>query len=386
MGKFKISNEVAGSFLLVLATTLAITCRNSSAADWYQHVQHLDFSIRLGSYELSNSLMHWTNDFLMAIFFIFIGCEIKREFVEGHLNSWRKMALPLYAAFGGIAVPALIYLTINFETGAHYSGWAIPSATDIAFALGALSLFGSRLPIGLKVFLTSIAVFDDIAAIAIIGIFYGEAVNFPLLMAAIAFALQMVLLNVKGTRKITPFLVLGLIVWIYLLKSGVHATLAGIALGTSLPHKAGETESPLLQVEHYLKPYCIYFIIPIFAFLNAGISLEGLSISMLFNSITFGIATGLFFGKQIGIMLLTYLSVKFFGLKLPQEVSWLHIYGASILAGIGFTMSLFISSLAFTETLLQDEAKLGILLGSGLSIIIGLAVTYYATLKARQPS
>ncbi|WP_455234600.1 Na+/H+ antiporter NhaA [Thiogranum longum] len=367
--------ESASGILLIIAAVIALLFANSPLSDVYDALLNIPVHIRIGAFEIAKPLLLWINDGLMAVFFFLIGLELKREFIEGELSDLQKIALPAIGAVGGMAVPAAIYLLINRGDELATSGWAIPAATDIAFALGILALLGSRVPTQLKVFLVSLAIFDDIGAIVIIALFYTSDVSLAALSGALACLVALALIHWRGVKRLSPYLLIGLIMWASLLKSGVHATLAGVLLAMFIPIKEDpETgESPLRRLEHDLHGSVSFVILPLFAFVNAGVSLQGMTMSQLLGPVPVGIALGLVLGKQIGVFGLCWLGIKLGIARLPQNVNWSHLYGVSILCGIGFTMSLFIGSLAFEQAdspyLYQD--RLGILGGSFISAVMG---------------
>jgi NhaA family Na+:H+ antiporter len=367
--------ESASGILLIIAAVIALLFANSPLSDVYDAMLNIPVHIRIGAFEIAKPLLLWINDGLMAVFFFLIGLELKREFIEGELSDLQKIALPAIGAVGGMAVPAAIYLLINRGDELATSGWAIPAATDIAFALGILALLGNRVPTQLKVFLVSLAIFDDIGAIVIIALFYTSDVSLAALSGALACLVALALIHWRGVKRLSPYLLIGLIMWASLLKSGVHATLAGVLLAMFIPIKEDpETgESPLRRLEHDLHGSVSFVILPLFAFVNAGVSLQGMTMSQLLGPVPVGIALGLVLGKQIGVFGLCWLGIKLGIARLPQNVNWSHLYGVSILCGIGFTMSLFIGSLAFEQAdspyLYQD--RLGILGGSFISAVMG---------------
>jgi NhaA family Na+:H+ antiporter len=331
------------------------------------------------------SILHWINDALMAIFFLLVGLEIKREFLDGELSTWPRRILPGIAALGGMIAPALIYVMLNLGDPLTLRGWAVPAATDIAFALGVLALLGPRVPVSLKIFLTAIAILDDLGAVAIIAVFYTAELSFlSLALAALTLA-ALAALNRMGVRKLTPYLLLGAVLWFFVLSSGVHATLAGVALAMTIPLKTSRARpddvgSPLHRLEHGLQPWVSFAIVPIFGFANAGVSLSGMSLDRLFEPVPLGVAAGLFFGKQLGVFLCTWAVVKLDWADAPRYASWPQIYGTALLCGIGFTMSLFIGLLAFPAAPdLQDEVKIGVLMGSLLSGLAGALVLRFAS-------
>lgn len=344
----------------------------------------------LSRYVLGLSILHWINDALMAVFFLLVGLEIKREFLDGQLSSWSRRALPGFAALGGMVAPALIYVALNVGSPETLRGWAIPAATDIAFALGVLSLLGRRAPISLKVFLTALAILDDLGAVIIIAVFYSADINVYALCGALLVLGILCALNVSGFQNLTPFLVLGAILWFLVLKSGVHATLAGVALALTIPLKASPAApdaaaSPLHKLEHSLHPWVAFLVIPIFGFANAGVSFAGVGPSALLDPVPIGIALGLFIGKQIGVFGFAWLAIRAGLADLPANATWLQVYGVSLLCGIGFTMSLFIGLLAFpTSQFLQDETKIGVLAGSLLAGTIGWLILRFASSEKHQ--
>lgn len=370
------SNARAG-MLLIAATIAALIASNSGLVDEYSRLLTTRFEIRLDRWSLGKPLLLWINDGLMAIFFLFVGLEIKREWLYGSLSSLRLAALPLLAALGGMMVPALIYLAFNYGDAVATRGWAIPTATDIAFALGILALLGSRVPAGLKVLLTAIAVIDDLGAIIIIALFYTDNLSAPMLMAAAAGIALLFALNALKIRNIGVYLVVGLFIWFAVLKSGVHATLAGVVVALFIPADTrGEHESPLITLEHALQPWVMYAIVPVFAFANAGVALTGLSGQGFPAGVSIGIALGLIFGKTIGVFGLSWIAVKLRLADLPDGINWPLVFGMALLCGIGFTMSLFIGTLAFEN---QSEAygaavRVGVLGGSLIAAIAGVIV------------
>lgn len=376
--------ESAGGFLLMFAAALAIIFANTPLNVYYQLLLSTPVEVRVGTLEIAKPMLLWINDGLMAVFFLLVGLELKRELVEGELSDKRNIILPGIGAIGGMLVPALIYFYFNYDDPVAVRGWAIPAATDIAFALGVLTLLGSRVPTSLKIFLTSLAIFDDIGAILIIAFFYTSKIS---LMALIVVALcipVLTLLNKKDVTSKSPYILIGIIMWIATLKSGVHATLAGVILAMFIPitSKSEPDISPLKTMEHDLHSIVAFFILPVFAFANAGINLDGINAEQIFHGVPMGIALGLFAGKQIGIFVLCGLFIKLGLTQFPKGMNWQRLYGVSALCGIGFTMSLFIGSLAFEETgvnLLFDE-KIGIILGSLASGIVGYFILY-ASLK-----
>lgn len=366
--------ESAGGILLMLAAILAVICANSVMADSYEAFLETKFTIGFGEETLlSKALILWINDGLMAVFFFLVGMEIKRELVEGELSTVRQAILPFFAAAGGVAVPALIFVYINWHDDSTIQGWAIPAATDIAFALGLLALFGSRVPVSLKIFLTAVAVIDDLAAIVIIALFYTESISMTSIGIAFVCFVVLLMLNLRGVSKMSPYVVVGLIMWVAVLKSGVHATIAGVVLGFMIPLsvKNAHGKSMLKSTEHKLHSWVAYAILPIFAFANAGINFNGITVELLQDSVPLGIAAGLFFGKQFGIFAISFILIKLKVASLPDRSTWGQFYAICVMCGIGFTMSLFIGGLAYDDTFLLTETKLGVMVGSLASGVFG---------------
>lgn len=372
-----LDGEAAGGIILMVAAALALIVANSPLAETYFSVLH--------AYLGPLSVSHWVNDGLMAVFFLLVGLEIKREMLDGQLSTWPRRVLPGIAAAGGMVVPALVYVLINRDNSAALSGWAIPTATDIAFALGVLSLLGSRVPASLKVFLTALAIIDDLGAVIIIAIFYTSGLSLAYLGAAFVVIAALIVLNRMRVMTLVPYLVLGAILWVLVLKSGVHATLAGVALALTIPleRSAGIghdlDHSPLHRLEHGLHRIVPFVVIPIFGFANAGVSLAGLSFGALIEPLTLGVAAGLVVGKLVGVFGSSALAIRLGLADLPAHAGWSHMVGISLLCGIGFTMSLFIGLLAFASNVaLQDAVKVGILAGSFIAAILGAAVLLMA--------
>lgn len=370
--------ESAGGICLFFAALLALICANSPLDAYYQIFIETPVEIRVGNFEIAKPLLLWINDGLMAIFFFLIGLELKRELIEGELADPRNIILPGIGAAGGMLVPALIYVWFNLGDSVALQGWAIPAATDIAFALGVLAILGSRVPTSIKVFLTSLAIFDDIGAIIIIALFYTANISLSALLIVAICVPLLFYMNRRGVVSTSSYVVIGIVMWVAMLKSGVHATLAGVLLAMFIPLRdpSNANSSPLKELEHDLHSLVAFFVLPVFAFVNAGIDLRGVGFEQVLHGVPMGIALGLFLGKQIGIFGLCWLSVKAGIAKLPSEMSIGSLYGTAALCGIGFTMSLFIGSLAFEETgvnLLFDE-RLGIILGSLCSGIVGFFV------------
>jgi NhaA family Na+:H+ antiporter len=372
-------HEAASGAVLMLASALALVLANSPLAEFYDLLLSLRGSVRIGSFGIEKPLLLWVNDGLMAIFFLLVGLEIKREVLGGELSDRSRAILPAAAAIGGMIVPALIYLGITWHApGARpgaASGWAIPAATDIAFSLGVMALLGNRVPNSLKLFLTALAIIDDLGAIVLIAVFYTEELSWVSLEVAAAALMILVLMNLAGVRRIVWYMLVGLVLWVFLLKSGVHATLAGVALALAIPFetKPGD-ESPLIRLEHELAPWVAFGILPVFGFANAGLSFSGLSWSSVLEPVPLAIAAGLFFGKQIGVFATAALVIRAGWAELPANAGWVTLWGTSILTGIGFTMSLFIGTLAFGESDTEAVMRLGVLVGSALSAIVGAAV------------
>ena len=365
--------EAASGLILLIAAVIALIVSNSNFSDFYFGTLEHYLFIGINEFGLKLSLHHWINDLLMAVFFFFVTLEIKREFIQGELSNIKKAMLPIIAAVGGMVVPALFYIAINFENSETLNGWAIPSATDIAFSLGILSLLGSRVPISLKIFLTALAIIDDLGAILIIAFFYSGDLSISYLSLILISYIFLLILNKLGVQKFLPYLLVGIFMWFFTYKSGIHATIAGVLLASTIPHKVKDKDfSLLIKIEHIISPYVAFMIMPLFAFANAGVSLEGLTLSSLMMPVPLGIVLGLFVGKQVGVMFFSFFAVKFRIAQMPDNSNWFSLYGVSILTGIGFTMSLFVGNLAFVEnTQYIDGVKIGVLAGSLLSTIIG---------------
>ena len=373
-----LKRESASGIILMFATILALICANTSLQVYYALLLDTPVEVRIGALEIAKPLLLWVNDGLMAIFFFLVGLELKRELIEGELADKRNIILPGVGAIGGMAVPALIYIYFNYGDADSMSGWAIPAATDIAFALGVLSLLGSRVPASIKIFLTSLAIFDDIGAIIIIAIFYTANISLAAFVVVVCCMLILAALNKYGSESKSLYILIGVVMWVAMLKSGVHATLAGIALALFIPIKSKITPnySPLKSLEYDLHGAVAFYVLPVFAFVNAGISFSGVGVEQILHSIPLGIALGLFLGKQVGIFGICWVAIKLNLTKLPYGMSWGSLYGTAALCGIGFTMSLFIGSLAFEESganLLFDE-RLGIIIGSLASGVLGYLI------------
>lgn len=379
------SHDSFGGGLLVFAAFVAMLLANSPLSGVYQGFLAIPVEVVFGHFEIAKPLVLWVNDGLMALFFMLIGLEVKREMLEGHLSSPKEIVLPGLAAIAGIVFPALIYTAFNFNDPVGIRGWAIPAATDIAFAIGVFTLFGTRLPISLKLFLLSVAIFDDIAAIVIIALFYSTELSTTSLAIGGAGLLVLFLLNRLRVNSMTPYVLVGLVIWAAVLKSGVHATLAGFAIAWSIPLKLKNTKGKamLSDLEHAMHPWIGMLVLPLFAFANAGVNLGDIGMEALLSPITLGIALGLFVGKQIGIFGVCWLVVKMKLAELPKKATWAQFYGVCLLCGIGFTMSLFIGSLAFEEQPLefQTAVKLGVIIGSLASVVVAVLVLRASALK-----
>jgi Na+:H+ antiporter, NhaA family len=368
-----LQSEAAGGIVLMVTAALALIIANSPLSAVYFDTLH--------AYLGPLSVLHWINDGLMAIFFLLVGLEIKREFLGGELSTWRQRALPAFAAIGGMAIPALLYLWINWNSPETLAGWAIPSATDIAFALGILALLGSRVPVSLKVFLAALAILDDLGAVVIIALFYTAQIQLWALGGVAAMMAVLIGMNSAGIKRLAPYLLIGAALWYFMLQSGVHATIAGVLLALMIP--AGDGHSPLQRLEHGLHKWVAFAVVPIFGFANAGVPLSGLSLEVLAQPVTLGIAAGLFLGKQIGVFAATRLAVATGITEPPRDATWAQVYGVSILCGVGFTMSLFIGLLAFPEEgAMTNAVKIGVLMGSLASGLLGAGVLIWAGRKS----
>ncbi len=381
--KYFFKLEAASGLVLLFAAVLALIISNGNLSEFY--FSTLEKYIILGTKEfgLKLSILHWINDVLMAIFFFFVSLEIKREFIQGELSNPKQAMLPIIGAVGGMAIPAAFYIAINFSDSTTLNGWAIPSATDIAFSLGVLSLLGKRVPISLKVFLTALAIIDDLGAIVIIAFFYSGNIEIKYLIFMLISLVILVGLNKFKVKSFIPFLIVGIFLWDFTHQSGIHATIAGVLLALTIPHNVkNNKQSMLLKLEHSLSPYVAFGIMPIFAFANAGVSLDGLTFATLLNPVPLGIVLGLFFGKQIGVFVLSYISVKLKFADKPSGSTWPAFYAVSILTGIGFTMSLFVGNLAFANNLeYMDGVKIGVLTGSLLSTLFGYFLLLFFSKK-----
>ena len=365
--------EAASGLLLLISAIVALIISNSNFSHLYFEILESYFFIGVKNIGIKMSLLHWINDALMAIFFFFVTLEIKREFLEGELSNKKQALLPIIAAVGGMLVPALIYVYFNYQNSVTLNGWAIPSATDIAFSLGVLSLLGSRVPISLKVFLTALAIIDDLGAIVIIAFFYTGDLSIKYLSLLLITFIFLFLINKNKVKKFFPYLFLGLFLWFFTHESGIHATIAGVLLATVIPHREkAKGFSLLTKIEHNISPYVAFGIMPLFALANAGVSLEDVSFSSLLLPVPLGILLGLFVGKQIGVFLFSFISIKLKIAQMPNNSNWLNLYGVGILTGIGFTMSLFVGNLAFIENNQYiDGVKIGVLSGSLMSTLFG---------------
>ena len=375
--------EAASGILLLISAIAALIVSNSELSIYYFETLNKYLFIGINNFGLKLSVLHWINDALMAIFFFFVTLEIKREFLQGELSSLKQAMLPIIGAVGGMLIPALIYIYINIGNPNTLNGWAIPSATDIAFSIGILSLLGSRVPISLKVFLTALAIIDDLGAIVIIAFFYTGDLNIQYLLLMLVTFILLLVLNKFSIKKFTPYLILGLFLWFFTHESGVHATIAGVLLASVIPHRKKDHDfSLLIKIEHAISPYVAYMIMPLFAFANAGVSLEGLSLSSLMLPVPLGILLGLFVGKQLGVFVFSYASIKFGLATLPTNSNWVSFYAVGVLTGIGFTMSLFVGNLAFVENMqYMDGVKIGVLSGSLLSTVVGFVLLYLSSKK-----
>ncbi|RMD92976.1 MAG: Na+/H+ antiporter NhaA [Alphaproteobacteria bacterium] len=366
-------HDAAGGIVLMISTVAALVAANSALSPWYESFLTARLSITLDGGGLSKPLILWINDGLMAVFFLLVGLELKREMLEGKLKRPADIALPGAAAIAGMAVPAVLYLAFNWSDPVARGGWAIPAATDIAFALGVLALAGPRVPSSLKIFLLSLAILDDLGAILVIALFYTAELKTTYLLLALLPLGAMIALTLARSHRVGPILLLGVVLWVLVLKSGVHATLAGVITAFCIPMTDRWGKSPLHALEHALAPYVLWFVIPVFAFANAGVMLSGLSVSDLLAPLPLGIAVGLVAGKQIGVFATVWAMVRLGFARMPAGAGWLHVYGVACLAGIGFTMSLFIGSLSFSDPALMNAVRLGVLSGSALSAVLGLA-------------
>ena len=365
--------EAASGLVLLFAAIIALIISNSGLSELYFSTLNEYLFIGINNFGLKLSVLHWINDALMAIFFFFVTLEIKREFLQGELSNIKQALLPIIAAVGGMLVPALFYVFINFGDSETMTGWAIPSATDIAFSLGVLSLLGKRVPLSLKVFLTALAIIDDLGAIVIIAIFYSGDLSIKYLSLMLLAFLILLIINKFDVKKFLPYLVIGIFLWDFTHNSGIHATIAGVLLAMTIPHRKKEKDfSLLIKIEHAISPFVAFGIMPLFAFANAGVSLEGLSFESLLDKVPLGIVLGLFLGKQLGVFVFSYISIKTKIAQMPSNSNWFNFYGVGVLTGIGFTMSLFVGNLAFVDSMqYMDGVKIGVLTGSLLSTLFG---------------
>tara|TARA_B100000029_G_scaffold506763_1_gene590089 strand:- start:1817 stop:2989 length:1173 start_codon:yes stop_codon:yes gene_type:complete len=365
--------EAASGLVLLFAAIIALIVSNSDLSNLYFSTLNKYLFLGINNFGLKLSILHWINDVLMAIFFFFVTLEIKREFLQGELSNIKQALLPIIAAVGGMLVPALFYVFINLGDNETLNGWAIPSATDIAFSLGVLSLLGKKVPLSLKVFLTALAIIDDLGAIVIIALFYSGDLSIKYLSLMLLAFIVLLVINKFNIRKFLPYLIIGIFLWDFTHNSGIHATIAGVLLAMTIPHRKKEKDfSLLIKVEHAISPYVAFGIMPLFAFANAGVSLEGLSFGSLLDKVPLGILLGLFLGKQLGVFVFSYISIKTKIALMPNNSNWFNFYGVGVLTGIGFTMSLFVGNLAFVEnTQYIDGVKIGVLTGSLLSTLFG---------------
>ncbi|ARJ49725.1 Na+/H+ antiporter NhaA [Candidatus Pelagibacter sp. RS40] len=365
--------EAASGLVLLFSAIIALVISNSELSNLYFKTLEKYLFIGINNFGIKLSVLHWINDALMAIFFFFVTLEIKREFLQGELSNIKQAMLPIIGAVGGMLVPALFYIFINYGNSETIVGWAIPSATDIAFSLGVLSLLGSRVPISLKVFLTALAIIDDLGAIVIIALFYSGDLSIKYLSLMLIAFIILLILNKLDVKKFLPYLIVGLFLWEFTHQSGIHATIAGVLLACTIPHRKKEKDfSLLIKLEHAISPYVAFGIMPLFAFANAGVSLEGLTFASLLNKVPLGILLGLFVGKQLGVFVFSYISIKLKFAQMPTNSNWINFYAVGVLTGIGFTMSLFVGNLAFVDsTQYMDGVKIGVLSGSLLSTVFG---------------
>ncbi len=365
--------EAASGLVLLFSAIIALVISNSELSSIYFNTLEKYLFIGINNFGIKLSVLHWINDALMAIFFFFVTLEIKREFLQGELSNIKQAMLPIIGAVGGMLVPALFYIFINYGNSETIVGWAIPSATDIAFSLGVLSLLGSRVPISLKVFLTALAIIDDLGAIVIIALFYSGDLSIKYLSLMLIAFIILLILNKFNVKKFLPYLIVGLFLWEFTHQSGIHATIAGVLLACTIPHRKKEKDfSLLIKLEHAISPYVAFGIMPLFAFANAGVSLEGLTFASLLNKVPLGILLGLFVGKQLGVFVFSYISIKLKFAQMPTNSNWINFYAVGVLTGIGFTMSLFVGNLAFVDSMqYMDGVKIGVLSGSLLSTVFG---------------
>ena len=365
--------EAASGLILLIAAIIALIVSNTNLSTLYFDLLNKHILLGTSKFGLDLSVLHWINDVLMAIFFFVVTLEIKREFIQGELSQPKKALLPIIGAVGGMVVPALIYILINFDSGYTLKGWAIPSATDIAFSIGVLSLLGSRVPISLKIFLTALAIIDDLGAIVIIAFFYSSDLSYLYLLLMFVSFISLLLLNKIGVKKFTPYLLIGFFLWFFTHESGIHSTISGVLLASTIPHRNSEKDfSLLIKLEHFLSPYVAFGIMPLFAFANAGVNLDGVTFNSMLMPVPLGILLGLFVGKQLGVFIFSFISIKMKLAEMPSNSNWIKLYAVGILTGIGFTMSLFVGNLAFVDYPNDmDGVKIGVLVGSFLSAVGG---------------
>ena len=375
--------EAASGLLLLVAAIFALFLSNSVLSEYYFNILNTHLSVGIKKFSLDLSVHHWINDVLMAVFFFVVTLEIKREFIQGELSKPKQALLPIIAAVGGMFVPALIYIIINFDNTNTLRGWAIPSATDIAFSIGVLSLLGSRVPISLKVFLVALAIIDDLGAIIIIAFFYSNEIQINYLVLLIISFIVLIFINKFGIKKFLPYFLIGLFLWYFTYNSGIHSTISGVLLACTIPHRKKENDySLLIKLEHLLSPYVAFGIMPVFALANAGVILNDVSFRSILSPVPLGIICGLFFGKQVGVFLFSYLSIKFKLAEMPKKSNWISLYAVGVLTGIGFTMSLFVGNLAFSDyTNNLTGVKIGVLIGSTLSALMGYFLLLIVTKK-----
>lgn len=374
-------SPVATGVALFVASAMAMIMANSGLSDMYVYIQNIPVVLGVGNWVIDYALYLWVNEALMALFFLLVGMEIKQEFITGHLSCAKQRVLPLFAMLGGLVVPIAFYMAVNMDSPDTLNGWAIPAATDIAFALGVMAMFGKRVPVGLKVCLVAIAVMDDLAAIVIIALFYGGALKLVALVLAGVFTAMAFYANYKNVTHLSVYLVLGAFIWFFILKAGVHATLAGVITGLAIPLRVKDCngDSPLLIAEHELRPWVNFGVIPLFAFINAGVSLVGVQMDTLGEPVTLGIIMGLALGKPIGILAFSGLCVALGWSTLPDRTTWLQYTGMALLTGMGFTMSYFIGGLALDEMVFGDSVRLGVLVGTVTSGVLGALLLWFAT-------
>lgn len=378
-------SEASGGILLLIFAFVAIICANSPLSNFYFEFLQTHVSLRFGEFALDKPLLLWVNDGFMALFFTLVGLEVKRELVEGSLSSYKRAVFPAIAAIGGMVVPAVVYWFINQDHPEFHRGWAIPMATDIAFAVGIVALLGSRVPVALKAFLLALAIIDDLGAIIVIAIFYSHEISIPALTLSAVMVVVLIILNRFKVSSLCTYLIAGLILWTAVLKSGVHATLAGVIIGFCVPLNGKKGERPAEELEHGLAPWCSFMILPLFAFSNAGVSLLEVGINQLLSPLPLGIALGLIIGKTVGVFIFSYLAVLFRVASLPKGINFKQIFAIAVLCGIGFTMSMFLASLAFDAGAAGERvtglARLGILIGSTVSAVLGYILLRISTDK-----